>query len=431
MTRLARFAILGLLLTLLATGAGSAPFWHALPGAPVTSRIDDLHFLDLETGWIATGDGAIYRTDDGGASWSAQFNDAGRYFRCIRFADNLHGFAGTLTSSNVLYRTTDGGANWAPVTNLPEPRPNALCGLSAPSSQVVYGVGSYSGPPRVIKSIDGGATWTSNDLSAHAYTLVDVHFMNELEGIVVGSEGEFPDQSRSVVLRTTNGGASWQRRYLGSRLAEWGWKISFPTPDTGYVSLERMDGPMYFLKTVDRGLSWTELPFEDYNEQGIGFVTTQVGWIGGRNNPTFGTTDGGATWTETPWGEYLNRFQFLNPAVGYGAGITIYKYAEPSPVAVEPGAATQRPAIAALPNPFGPRTTIQYDLAAPVTVSLFVADPTGRLVRRLVRGREDAGRHRIEWDGKDDAGRDVAAGIYLYVLHAGNRHEMGKLVRVP
>src|SRR5688572_32257835 len=115
MTRLARFAILGLLLILLATGAGSAPSWYALPGAPVTSRIDDLHFLDLETGWIATGDGAIYRTDDGGASWSAQFNDAGRYFRCIRFADNLHGFAGTLTSSNVLYRTTDGGANWAPV----------------------------------------------------------------------------------------------------------------------------------------------------------------------------------------------------------------------------------------------------------------------------------------------------------------------------
>jgi len=150
MTRLARFAILGLLLILLATGAGSAPSWYALPGAPVTSRIDDLHFIDPQTGWIATGDGAIYRTDDGGASWSPQFSDAGHYFRCIRFADSLHGFAGTLTSSNVLYRTTNGGTNWEPVTNLPVPRPNALCGLSAPSSQVVYGVGSYSGPPRVI-----------------------------------------------------------------------------------------------------------------------------------------------------------------------------------------------------------------------------------------------------------------------------------------
>lgn len=430
-TSLAAVAGLCLFATGPVPGARAAPQWWALPGAPLTSRIDDLHFVDPLTGWIATGDGAIYRTGDGGATWTGQFNDPTLYFRSIRFADSQRGFAGTLSSSHLLYATVDGGTTWTLVTNIPEPRPVALCGLSAPTSQVIYGVGSYAGPPRLIKTTNAGATWTSSDLSQHASTLIDVHFLSATEGFAVGSTGEFPDFSRSVVLRTTNGGMSWQRRYLGTRDGEWGWKISFPTPDTGYVSLERTgSGPMYFLKTVDRGLSWTTLPFEPYNEQGIGFVNPRVGWLGGRGNPTFGTTDGGQTWTETPWGEYLNRFQFLSPTIGYGAGVTVYKYAE-ALVAVDPRIpAAARPSLTALPNPFGPRTTIRYELTAPVEVNLFVADPTGRLVRRLVRGRQDAGPHVLDWDGRDDAGREVAAGIYLYVLHAGTKHEMGKLVRV-
>src|SRR5688572_10605215 len=251
-----------LLVVLTAAPARAQPQWQALPGATTASRIDDLHFLNPLTGWTATGDGAIYRTQDGGTHWDVQFWDPALYFRSIRMADSQRGFAGTLVSSKLLYTTGNGGASWTLVTNLPVLRPNGVCGLSAPSSQVVYGVGSYSGPARILKTANGGASWTSTDLSALATTLVDVHFANTLEGIAVGSTGTFPSQSQAVVLRTTNGGATWQRRYLGSRLGEWGWKISFPTPDTGYVSLERTGPPMYLLKTVNRGQTWTELSLD-------------------------------------------------------------------------------------------------------------------------------------------------------------------------
>jgi len=203
-----------LLVVLTAAPARAQPQWQALPGAPTASRIDDLHFLNPLTGWTATGDGAIYRTQDGGTHWDVQFWDPALYFRSIRMADSQRGFAGTLVSSKLLYATTNGGANWTLVTNLPALRPNALCGLSAPSSQVIYGVGSYSGPARLIKTANGGATWTSIDLSAFATTLVDVHFLSELEGIVIGSTGTFPSQSRAVVLRTTNGGVTWRRAAL-------------------------------------------------------------------------------------------------------------------------------------------------------------------------------------------------------------------------
>ncbi len=421
---------LALLLALLPGAALAAPQWQALPAAPVTSRIDDLHFIDPQTGWFCTGDGSIYHTSDGGQSWALQHSDDLLYFRSIRFADSQHGWAGTLVSADPLYVTANGGATWAPAPTLPLLRPNAICGLAVVSDQVVYAVGSYSGPARVMKTIDGGASWTTTDLAPLATTLVDVHFWSANEGLAVGSVGTFPSGSQSVVMRTTNGGATWERRWLGPRTREWGWKISFPTPDTGYVSLERPLAPMFVLRTVDRGVTWTELPFPPYNEQGIGFATTQVGWAGGHSNPTFGTTDGGQTWTPTPWGDYLNRFQFLSPSLGYGGGVTIYKYAEPRVAGPSDPRAPRAPIAAALPNPFGPRTTIRFELPAPATVDLFVADPTGRVVRRLLHEPRAAGPHSLEWDGRDDAGREVAAGIYLYVLHAGDRHAMGKLVRV-
>jgi photosystem II stability/assembly factor-like uncharacterized protein len=406
----------------------AAPQWQVLPGAPVAIRIDDLHFIDANNGWVGTGEGRIYHTSDGGVSWALQHDDPDLYFRCIRFADAQRGFAGTLTSSAILYHTVNGGGDWTPVSGLPELQPNAVCGISIATPQVIYCVGSYSGPARILKSADGGSTWSSTDLAPLATTLVDVYFRGATEGFAVGSIGVFYAGSRSVVLHTTDGGTTWQQLYVGSRLGEWGWKISFPTPTVGFVSLERFQGPMFILKTQDGGSTWSELPFEDYNEQGIGFATPEVGWIGGADNPTFGTTDGGATWEQTRWGDYINRFQFLSPTLGYATGVSVYRYAETS-VATPDASPRQHRALAA-PNPFGSRTTIRFSLPSPERVQIFIADPSGRVVRRLENGRREAGSHVVEWDGKDDSGASTPPGIYLYVLHAGTQHQMGKVARV-
>jgi flagellar hook assembly protein FlgD len=72
------------------------------------------------------------------------------------------------------------------------------------------------------------------------------------------------------------------------------------------------------------------------------------------------------------------------------------------------------------PNPFNPSTRISFDLPRPERVTLKIYDLTGRLVRVLVD--EDslpAGRHEATWQGRDDHGRKVAAGVYLYRLEAG------------
>jgi hypothetical protein len=71
------------------------------------------------------------------------------------------------------------------------------------------------------------------------------------------------------------------------------------------------------------------------------------------------------------------------------------------------------------PNPFNPSTAIRFDLAAGGPVTLRIFDVRGRLVRVLADGTRAAGRHMVEWDGRDERGRSVASGVYVYRLDAG------------
>ena len=84
-----------------------------------------------------------------------------------------------------------------------------------------------------------------------------------------------------------------------------------------------------------------------------------------------------------------------------------------------------------VPNPFNPRTTISYDLPAAAQVSLKIYDLAGRRVKVLQEGvSEKPGRHDITWDGRDDSGRRVPAGVYLFRLEAGGYSETRRMVLV-
>jgi hypothetical protein len=83
------------------------------------------------------------------------------------------------------------------------------------------------------------------------------------------------------------------------------------------------------------------------------------------------------------------------------------------------------------PNPFNPRTTLQYDLPAPARVTLRLYDAAGQLVRALREGGfETAGRHEVVWNGQDQAGRPVASGTYFYLLEAGGQRASGPMVLI-
>jgi len=80
------------------------------------------------------------------------------------------------------------------------------------------------------------------------------------------------------------------------------------------------------------------------------------------------------------------------------------------------------------PNPFNPSTTIRYTLAEETPVALTVFDVSGREIRTLTRGTEQAGPHEAVWDGRDNHGRDVSSGLYFYLLRAGDFQDTRKMV---
>ncbi len=66
------------------------------------------------------------------------------------------------------------------------------------------------------------------------------------------------------------------------------------------------------------------------------------------------------------------------------------------------------------PNPFNATTHIHYQLPGASDVSLMIYNLQGQAVRRLVHGSHAAGYYQVMWDGRDELGREVSTGVYLY-----------------
>jgi hypothetical protein len=80
------------------------------------------------------------------------------------------------------------------------------------------------------------------------------------------------------------------------------------------------------------------------------------------------------------------------------------------------------------PNPFNPETVIEYVLPENSKVDLSVYNILGEHVRTLINQYQKAGYRKTTWDGKDQAGRRVSSGIYLYRLKTDSFIEVKKML---
>jgi subtilisin family serine protease len=121
-----------------------------------------------------------------------------------------------------------------------------------------------------------------------------------------------------------------------------------------------------------------------------------------------------------------------NDCVGTGSGSSAFVRDRAASVDVEGGTplsfAVQRP----VPNPFTRTSALRFDLPAapsgkwPVNVSVY--NVAGRKMRTIVQGPLPAGRYTYEWDGRDDSGRMVSAGIYFLNVGAGPYSKTDRLL---
>jgi len=90
--------------------------------------------------------------------------------------------------------------------------------------------------------------------------------------------------------------------------------------------------------------------------------------------------------------------------------------------------ATDDAVLESWPNPFAATMTVSFELPRAGFVELDVFDVAGRRVAALDRGVREAGRRQIRWTGRDDAGRDLASGVYWVRLRAGAQEAVRKVV---
>jgi len=424
-----RFVLLCLALLFSATAlAQQAPEWELLPNSPVEGyRSEDVFFVDAEYGWVVSGSGEVHRTTDSGETWTHTDTLPG-YARSTGFADRNKGWVGLLFTSNILFETTDGGLSFTDITSRIQPSlGGGICGLWVVDEQIAYGVGQYSGPAYLIKTTDGGQTWASTDLGAYADTAVDVMFFDADHGFIAAGIGGLGGSGRLRVLETTDGGATWSIRHTSSVSGVWGWKLSFPTENVGYVSAEYGSSTSsgLVLKTTDGGQTWTEITIPNGGSlQGVGFLTPDIGWTSGRGVTSL-TTNGGQTWQQIALDGGINRFRFLGDSLGFAAGHQIYRLG-PLPVsAEEPSDALVSGLESIAPNPASGPVTITYRLARPGPASITVYDLLGRTVATFDQGVRPAGRHVVVWEPSTEGGTP-AAGTYVARL----RTEQGVSARL-
>lgn len=117
-------------------------------------------------------------------------------------------------------------------------------------------------------------------------------------------------------------------------------------------------------------------------------------------------------------------FAATSSGIGAASGID-------RPTAVVPATTLQAPAVyPARPNPFVGESEVTFALPAAEKVTLRVYDVRGRLVRTLVNESRAAGVYHETWNGRDDAGRDLASGVYLLQFRAGAVSQTERVLRL-
>ena len=80
------------------------------------------------------------------------------------------------------------------------------------------------------------------------------------------------------------------------------------------------------------------------------------------------------------------------------------------------------------PNPFNPVTTLHYELPEVAIVNITIYDMMGHVVKTMVKSQQTAGYKSVQWKATNDKGAPVSAGLYLYMIQAGEFRQTKKMV---
>lgn len=404
---------------------------------------ENVCFIDRNKGFAGGGwlyihlfkSGDMFVTEDGGKTWQPNLYTGAKIESCVFINASLGvAISRVIGDGSWFLKTVDGGENWADSFIQPD-------STSTFEGKDIFFINDKRGwtvgfdwscGPAVIATTDGGENWKPvwrKKIGEGMNYLHSIYFVNDSTGWAVGDDG-------LIVKYTAQGQWQEQPAITDLPLNE----VFFIDENNGCISGGYWnDQGQYFsilLKTTNGGETWQKLPNVPYLIYDIYFLDQQRGWAVGTDSAYSGiilaTEDGGNNWTVQEEG-LLGQLHALSYQDGFLWAVGDYGLVLRLDVttAIEDNsseiASVEFKLFQNYPNPFNAGTVISYSVGAnghsPVQVELSMYNILGQKVATLVSDKQPVGSYKVEWDA---AG--FASGVYLYRLHAGGFVQTKKLL---
>ncbi len=316
----------------LAPIAAHAQTWEAVRMAPGMA-IQDICMLPGGThGWAVGSGGSgglllsyALRTTDGGAHWVPLSlpNPTGVSLYGVCFVNETTGWL--VGASGLIYKTTNGGDTWTQQASGTSRRLSKVCFVDADRGWITGGWQDGSSY-LVLRTINGGTTWENRSFGTSCYSCDDIVFADGLNGWI----GGYDSALNAHVHHSNDGGLNWVRQPVpvsGTAVVS---SIDFASNKVGWATISSLyQTPAgAILSTVDGGFTWTIQGYTGlhYNycidaqdTQRAAIAAVQI--LSPVQEKVFLTGNGGLTWTPQapPIVNYTYAIQYVGTHLWVGA----------------------------------------------------------------------------------------------------------------
>ncbi len=273
-------------------------------------------FVNSKRGFVGGDAGYFAATNDGGATWTTQDIGTTDDINEIYFRNEKDGY---LVAGGNLLITSDSGRTWRETTifnagEFKEGKPEFLSIRFADKNRG-HAIGSVLNKndqvidSLMMRTVDGGATWQRIAVPSKR-ELFHMDFSGKADGWIVGDRG--------VILATSDGGVTWRLQDSGTTRALY--NVDFQNDNVGYA----VGGGGTILRTENGGNTWTATPAGVTSTLlRVDFADSSNGWIVGRDGVILRSSDKGKSWVKQNVPETANIYGlYMMKKKGWAVGQT-------------------------------------------------------------------------------------------------------------
>ena len=268
--------------------------WQRLTVTSETLDFRDIDAIDAQTAYIlSAGNGpasSIYKTTDAGKTWTMQFkgDDQKVFLDAMSFWDANHGivYGDSVNGQLYIMTTTDGGRVWSrvPAANLPSPLENEGAFAASGTNIALFGkthawIGTGgAAKSRVLRTADGGRSWQVADTlftAGSSAGIFSIAFRDAKHGVIAGGDYQKEQEAINNLAVTSDGGVTWT---LVKGLSGYRSVVAYVPGTKALIAL----GPSGGDYSMDDGKTWSTITGPGFDT--FSFVPRKsIGWGAGAN----------------------------------------------------------------------------------------------------------------------------------------------------